>query len=435
MVSRRRARAATEPEVIPELVTLMTGPQSDFFRCEEYHPALFSGRRGGKTVVSIAKAFAYSYEQPGALGVLTEPSYTKVRDILVPTMNAMFGKLRGSGEELGWEFHKGDMEVEFGNGSRILLRSADNAEFGRGLTLAWFGIDEAGESTNNGTQEEVFLILQPTLTQKGYPHIGWVTTTPRGPNHWLYRRWVRHETTGGEELTAGDYPFFFMETAENFHLDEASLRVMRESYGNSRWAEQELGGRFVAMEGLVFQGFSYDTHVALEEGPFVRRLAGLDWGLSSPTAMVLVGVTADKQPCVLDEFYRRNATVDDIEAKLLEWEVTRVFCDPTAKETIDDLRRRGFWATKAHSNSITDRVNAVQKFLTGPLTMRVAPQCINLIEELASLEYARAPGGTERTNDRFNPSQNDHAIDALSYACQDIGHVRGAPRQMEVVYV
>ena len=233
----------------PEPVKLeMLGQQWDFVHSEARHPALLGGRGAGKTIGSAVKGFVAA-NQPGAMGVLTSPTYVQVRDNLVPAFRQMFG----AGEGNVWEYRRADHEIRFSNGSKILLRPANEPDRLRGLSLAFFGMDEIAI----GDQLESFLILQAALRQSGFKQQGWVTSTPHWRRPWIRKIWQdgRNPVTGVAFKDRGDYPIYRAKTVDNTHLPESFVDDLRQMAPSERYVRQELYGEFIDVEGVAFPMF------------------------------------------------------------------------------------------------------------------------------------------------------------------------------------
>lgn len=409
---------------------IMEGPQWDFVHSKARHPGYFGGRGAGKTTAAVLRAFLRRMNYPKSMGCITEPTYPQVRDVLMPTIRRLFGVIEGD----EWAFKRADMEIQFKNGSVLLLRPADAFESIRGLNLSDFDMDEVAQ----GRQEETFLLLQGCLREaSGAPHAGSVASTPKGLRHWTAHRWKWGRLPNGEEVPREEYPIFTARTKDNFHLDRAFYESLVTSYGDgSRFAQQELEGEFVAFEGQAFPEFDEDKHT--KDAPvgmtFNKRIVGLDWGAVRPTAAVEVCVEGNRV-WVTREFYKRRCHEDELVETLAEWDA-RVFCDPAAKDTIDFLRKNGINATKARSNSFSLRTRLVGARLanggSGP-GLFVSPRCPNLIEELQTLSYAK-PRGMDVLTDKWEVGMDDHAFDALSYALMDIDAGRRGRPQAPVIY-
>ncbi len=426
-------------------IELLPGGQEEFFYTDAKYPGLFSGRGGGKTAVSVLKAGVKCIEHPGIWGVLTQPNYRKIHDVLMPKWRQFWGFLEGVAG--GWVYRKGDEVIEWGNKSTVLLRSADSAELGRGPDLGFFGMDEAGESTTNGSQEEVFLLLMPALRQGGMPLQGWVTTTPRGQRHWLYQNWIKHETSTGAALEGEKFKAIFAETGANVHLPAEYIEDLKMRYGDTRLAEQELRGRFVILEGMGFPGFDPNVFVGYPEPgeEFVRYIGGLDWGVVSPTAIYEVGVKRAEgrerpRVHVLREFYKPHATLGEMAEWIRGTKTGLVFCDQTAKDCIRALNREGIMARKCASNSFHDRVTTFGSYLSvgadGQPNMKISPECKHLLAEIESLEFAGYKEDMAGTgSDRWARGVADHGFDAVCYALQQVGRHYGEPPKVDFVYL
>ncbi len=404
-------------------IELLAGPQEEFVFSTARHPAMFSGRRGGKTYASCVKAFLYAHEYPGALICLTAPTYKTLEDVTLRTWKDIFGK----GVDRVWEFKAREMALNFPNGSTILLRPSDEPDKLRGLTLAAFGMDEAAISN----QHEAFQVLQATLSQVGFPHIGWVTTTPKGIRSWLYQRWVKNQLSDGAELAPEEYLRFQAHTRDNTFLTAEYMASLIASYGNTKWAQQELEGEFVAFVGQAFPEFDEKIHV--KHPPvglkFKREVAGFDWGAVRPSAIIEVQLDEAGRAYATREWYERRATLDAILNAMGNFP-NRVYCDPTAKEAREFVQRSGVGARKARSNDFQLRASLVGRRLAvvaGEPGLYVSPNCPNLIEELGSLTYAKQRG-QDILNDKWEPGSDDHAFDALAYALMEIdAGARGRP--------
>jgi hypothetical protein len=323
------------------------------------------------------------------------------------------------------------MEIRFTNGSKILLRPAEEPNKVRGLTLAFFGMDEIA----NGDQFETFIILQACLRQRGFAHQGWVTSTP----HWR-RPWIREIWKDGRnpqtkvKLPREDYVIFHASTAANFYNPEGFVDALRATAPSERYARQELFGEFIDIEGVAFPQFAERTHVRPfpESARVQKRVIGVDFGAVRPTAV--------EEFCLLDngeiqgsyEFYQRGCSERQLIEAIAERPRCEVLCDPSGKELIEMLRRQGINAKPAPSNNFalryrlwTSRLNLMNRG-TGKVYevghpgaefakpgIYLSPQQANLISELQNLAFASSRG--ELLQDKWEQGQDDHGYDAGAY--------------------
>lgn len=402
-------------------IKLMKGPQTDFYHSQAFHPALFAGRRSGKSVAGVNKAFAYIHQNPGAMGVITSPIAPQIRQTLMPVIRKFWGHVEGT----EWELKVGDQEIHFSpqfKGSRIYLRPAIEPDAFRGMELAFFYMDEISSEH----QLDSFMILVPALTQEGYPHQGWVTSTPDWRKPWIRRLWVEGvNPTTHDEIKKTDYPIFAAHMQDNFHLPEGFFEKQLALYGDTRRAAQELRGEFISVEGAAFPQFTESTHVRMPplDTKWRRTVAGLDFGATSPTSLIEVRQDENSRLWVINEFYQRDAEDKDWVAAAGEWGLTKIVCDPSGGQRKADLLKSvyGVPIRLAHSNSFSLRASLVGNRLAigadGP-GLFIHPRCVNLIGELKNLAYDQ-PRGHDEPQDKWMSGSSDHAYDALAYAVMD----------------
>ena len=403
-------------ETAQPIIELMAGGQWEFVNSDAKHDALFSGRAGGKTVANVVKAFKYVNEHPGALGVLTEPTYTKLRDVLLPCIRKFFGEMEGR----VWEFRRGDMEIVFPTlgGAKILLRPAAEADKARGLDLAFFGMDEVAE----GYQHWSFVVLQGCLRQEGYPHQGWVVSTPEGSRLWLKRRWLDGVNPAtGEPLPAGQYKRHEVFTEDNWHNPADYVENLRASLPSERLVAQELYGQFITIQGAGFPQFDDRIHVraAPMDMKVKKTVIGVDFGGVVPTACEEFSLMHDGRIQGTWEFYERQCSERALVEALGSRSPRRIVCDPTGKSLIEMLRRYGLPAHPARSNDFGLRSRLWNSRLgqsDGQPGIYLSPMQPNLISEIGALAYYKGRGGMDVLTDRWEPGCDDHAYDAGAYA-------------------
>lgn len=415
----------------------MDGAQWDFFMSTARHPAMVGGRGSGKTWVYTAKGFALADMNPGIRGVLTQPTFDMIRRNLLPVWEKQWGHLHGK----YWEYRTVQQgvpaEIAFRNGSVIDVRPStpEMAERFRGATYGFFGMDEI----RNEDQFPCFLALMPTLRQEGMPKQGFVTTTPERRRPWISKIWVDNVSPlTSQPIPGADYPVFRATTDSNWHVAEEDKVFWREMYGESRLAMQELQGEFVSLEGVAFEEFG-DVHLReADEAELVRKVCGLDFGATSPTALLEAGIDAQGRVWFTREFYKRNCDDYDWIQQLVEWgHYGPVICDPSRseKELIELRRRYGVNLKRATVKAFDRRVNLWRNRLAvrgGTPQVFVSRNCPNLANELRNLAFAEARLG-EYAVDRWEPGASDHAYDASAYLLSSIDRSFQNVRPLEFV--
>jgi phage terminase large subunit len=372
--------------------------QYDFVTCHERFTAFIAGIGSGKTFGGAVKGCALA--TPGTLGLVVAPTYPMLRD----------ATLRAYQEILGdkMDLHKGEMLGRLVNGAEIIFRSADNPDRLRGPNIHWAHIDE-GALCPDGTWEVVI----GRLRAGGGAGPCFITTTPRGRN-WLYRR-------------AGEIRVFRAHTRDNPYIAREFVESLEASY-TGKFAAQELGGEFVAFEGLVYEEFSRDTHICERSGPWKRVIIGADEGYTNPAVLLAIGEDNDGRLHVLSEFYQRRVLQADVvkacRAMAEEYHAETVQMDPSAAGLIADMRAAGLHVAPAN-NTVRDGLQAVKARLApakdGRVRLTFAPACVYTIAELESYAW-KETGGTMRDEPE---KANDHAMDALRYGVMYCDRRRG----------
>lgn len=392
-------------------------PQANFlFNRDTFYSGYYGGVGTGKTTTLVVDAFQYAEEFAGSRQIVTEPSYQMVRDIMVPTIRDVFGSQEG----LSFTMNKAPpINVELENGSEIWIRSTETGERLYGPNVARILMDEI----TLGHQELAFQILAQRARQPNFKHQIKSTGTPKGKN-WLWKFML--------ETRKKDRPAYEVETLDNPHLPEGYVDRLLELYGgwDNPLARQELGGQWLQMVGPVYPMFSRQKHI--KQGPdhwteYKKRFGGIDPGGVAPTALVATGVAYDDRVYAYGEWYKHQASFDQVVEAMLEWRETKGIlhwvCDPSAKEWIERLANMGFSIEKAtHGNDIPLRVQLVaRRFNEAPSGggpgLFISQDCPNLISEVEMLSWARVklPGrGEEIMADRFERGAPDHAQDALA---------------------
>ncbi|KKL75370.1 hypothetical protein LCGC14_2055540, partial [marine sediment metagenome] len=226
---------------------------------------------------------------------------------LLPTLRSFFGEYEGNDRyKQAWrEQGKGgpNHRIEFPYlGSIWMLKAAETPERLVGFEVAWALMNEAG-STEHGSQEQAYLNLVGRLRQKGFRHWLGVATTPSGYN-WLWREWVESETAKetGHLLFHGS-TFENKENLPDGYIERMSLAYVP---GTPMYRERVLG-EFVQMSGLVIPNFDVDKHVSpWPDELFIRKIAGVDFGVQSPTAIVECAVTKSGHKYMREWLYKRD---------------------------------------------------------------------------------------------------------------------------------
>jgi len=274
---------------------------------------------------------------------------------------------------------------------------------GRGLDL--IVVDEAGEISNLIYIHDQY--LSPCLLDRAGSLIA--IGTPRGRHTDYYQLCSRPE-----------FIRFVGSSYDNPYISKDELERLSAELPE-QLKLQELEGEFVDLSGRAFP----DVVIDLIENPDIdRSCCGLDWGIWSPAAAVLVLRLKDGRYYATDERYTSDTNAHQF-ADLVNGMVQDVgrcdfVLDSSAFNRTDGLvsvaerfRERGVKVRPATRDRLGSL--ALLRQLMAERKLIISPACTSLLDELRSAELIDGKGDF---------SGSDHAIDALRYA---IAHLHQYP--------
>lgn len=360
-----------------------------------------SGIGAGKTVAGIMRMAAnVAGWNPGEMGMIITPTSLGIKNVILPEL-AKWGFLDS------WEY-KGPQSAEPGlhhpNGARVLLESANNArkiERLRGPSIAWFWIDEPNE-----VPARAWDILTGRLRVGNYRN-AFVTGTPKGRN-WV---WEKFHPDSPDQIPSVNNVLGVPSYA-NPHLPHDYRTDILDDFEGSFY-DQEVMGKFVKFEGLVYRWFDRQEHVGnySELEDVDEYIYGVDFGHNNPSAIVGLARRGD-QWAVVETFYERRLTDEDLAQAAVDMAERhgdgRFYCDPADPGAIQQFNREGLAATGA-DNEITPGIKTVTN-IGEKGNIRVDSSCQPLITEFNQYQYP------ENSNHDKPVDANNHALDALRYA-------------------
>lgn len=221
--------------------------QQAFLDSDVLYRGFVGGRGAGKSFIGACDLLLRA--QDDRLYGVYAPTYPMLRDAswrMFLDMGRRFRFIRN--------INRTEMRVTLGNGAEVLFRSVDDPERARGPNLSGAWLDEASLM-----EHDAYTIIIACLRERGEQ--GWLSTTftPRGKRHWTYDAFA-----AGRPNTA----LFHARTADNPFLPLDFANILRQQYP-SQFAEQELEGSFVDLQGNVFKR---EWFRVVENAP-----AGLKW--------------------------------------------------------------------------------------------------------------------------------------------------------------
>ena len=318
---------------------------------------LVSGFGGGKTYAIARKAVQLAIANKGFDGIITEPNFPLLTQILIPELKSaldFFG--------IDYEFKSGESifycNIE-GHTTRIICKSMEGYERLIGINAAWVIMDEFDTA-------KAELAYQAYIKLLGRIRVGNVrqmviASTPEGFKA-LYRIFVTEFDDTKRLIKA--------KTTDNYHLPQDYIDTMRSQYP-PELIEAYINGEFTNLtQGTVYNQFDRTLNDTSMKDDGVSDLhIGIDFNVSAMSAVV--HFVKDMKAYAIDEFVGLFDTPELIEAIQNKYRNRTVICYPdaagqarksvNANETdIKLLKQAGFTVKVDSSNpSIMDRVNTM----------------------------------------------------------------------------
>lgn len=313
-----------------------------------------------------------------------------------------------------WSPGKG--ELKFRDKTITIIGAKDEGSIGRiqGKTISIAYCDEMTLYPDN--------VIDMILTRLRLPHsIGIASMNPKHPTHKLKKLIDLAE--------AGDPTYYQLQFMidDNPYLPADYKKTLANSLSGLFYKRNYLGLWCLA-EGAIFDFWDRDTYVVRDKPKCNTSywIAGIDYGMSNPTACALVGVSTGveaqtgKQLWVEDEYYwdikqkGRQKLVgelaDDLVAFLEPYSIRAVYIDPSAAALRAELSRRHIHCVDAENDVETGIQTMTTMIFRG--TCLVLDRCKNLLREIEG--YSWDPKAAERGDDK-PIKKDDHILDALRY--------------------
>lgn len=399
--------------------------------------ALIGGFGCGKTYVATVKAIYLAMLNVGHTGMLLSPTHAQAKKTLIPEFKktlAAFGipyTYRASPHP-NFVLH-----FAFGD-TPVLIESAENYDRLVGITLAWFGLDEA-DTIDRITARAAWEQLTSRLRAPGAPHIqGFATTTPEG-YRFMYE-FFQKEVLDDPEL-ASQRKKIHASTRDNPYLSEKYIQRMLSVYPKHLHAAY-LEGMFIPMTtNAVYPSFSDDNIIVdydLDKDKVLH--IGVDFNIGNMNAVVFV---RDKMNIIaINEIQLQQDKANTYQmARVIQLKYPNrkiiLYPDATGRNrttnTVDAdntnhaiLKQAKFRLVFDHSGNppIEDRtvlINSKILSMDGKITFKVHERCSNLVNALRSREYKN--GVPEKDN------ITDHGCDCMDYVIWHLFNTAGSFRQ------
>ena len=372
---------------------------------------LYSGGYGSGKSRSLAMWIVLRASRPGAMEGLFRKNLVTLKATTLRTLLEPEGMLPPVlPEELIEEHHKSERYIRIRGGGTIYYGGCDDPAKIGSLNLSGIGIDEAVELT-----EDDFTMLRGRVRVRVdglVPQIA-MACNPSGPSHWIAKRFG----LDGESKPADGCEAITSSSVENTFLPDWYVSDLLTFTGVSKL--RYVDGRWVQAQGVIYP-FVRSVHVRDRHGPWKRSVAGIDWGVRAPSAIVVICEDLEKRLHVAAEFHKAGLLEPELiaAAKQLqrEYSVEKFAVDPSALALIEAMRREGLPVVAA-DNAVLPGIGRVSKYFpcdgSGTPGITISPACQALCRELETYRW--------KDNGKDQPvKENDHSCDALRYGVMEL---------------
>lgn len=380
----------------------LTKPQQKIFSDNSRFRVVSAGRRFGKTFLSMYE-IARIARYPNKNIFYVAPTYRQGKQIIWEDLKQQLIQRR-------WvkKINESELTISLVNGSRISVRSADNPDSMRGVSLDFAVLDECAFMDKSVWTE----VLRPTLSDKQGGAL--MISTPRGFN-WFYDMWQFGKSND-------DWESFKFTTIEGGNVLPEEVEAAKADLDQKTF-EQEYEASFENAGHIIYYAFDMDENTQQHNSEVPKIIhVGCDFNVNPMSAVI-----AQQTPNglhVFDEISLPNSNTDELASEIHERYGKHkivVYPDPAgnARKTSSNrtdhriLEEWGFVVKAKRSHpSVKDRINAVNRLFcdaNGDRHLYIDPRCREVIKCVTKHQYKEGTVQPEKD------SGFDHMNDALGY--------------------
>ena len=361
------------------------------------------GRRWGKTTMAGAVAVINAAE--GGIVAWVAPTYSNSRPLWRFVERTIVNEPQAYAK-------RAERIVNFANGGRLTLYSADNDVSLRGEAFDLVIVDEAAR-----IREETFTdVLLPTLADRDGRII--IISTPKGRN-WFWRQYV-------QGLQPNDYCASFTAPSEaNPMASIQKAAQLAKQTVNDRTYKQEWLAQFVDDNAGVFSGIMdcVKEH-AKEPQPYKSYVMGVDWGRTNDATVFTIICVEDAQVVCVERMTQTAYAIQIARLRKLydKWKPYDILAEQNSlgSPLVEALQQfelpvRAFQTTATSKPPLIDALAlAIERQDIGLTNDPI------LISELQAYQSERLPSGTIRFG--APPNMHDDTVISLSLAWKAARH-------------
>lgn len=371
-----------ERELLPKQMQFLTSTKREL---------LYSGAfRAGKSRALCEKVFEHA-RIPGNLVPLGRK---KRADLYQTTLRTLFEEVLEFGS---YEYKKSEHLIRLRGGGDIYLFGFDDQTKIASLSAGAIGIDQMEEIVED---EYMMCLGRLSRTVDPWPQL-FGACNPAAPSHFLFQRFLKESHPDRQVIQTNTY--------ENFFLPKSYFDIAETFTGHHR--DRYILGKWVGMEGLIYDRWDRDIYVMERDGPWTWLIAGVDEGYTDPFAVGLWGMDGDGRLHLVKEIYQTHLLPAQKVEILKALGAGLYVVDPSAASLIADMQAAGLNAVPA-DNALEDGIRRMQnRFMIpgdGISRLTVSPFCTNFINEIEAYCW-------DEKKDRPKLGQADHLMDQARY--------------------
>ena len=278
-----------------------------------------------------------------------------------------------------------------------------------------FIIEEAEEFED----ETAFDVINFSIRAKGVQNVIIIIMNPPTIEHWIWKRFFekshRMEDVDGIQIPISTHPDVlhlhttYLDNLDNLHPDYLREIESTKKQNPDKYEHMFLGKWRDKAEGVIFENW--------KEGEFDKTLPycyGLDFGFTSPLALVKVAVDGKRKKIYIDEYiYKSYLPAQNVINLMgcIDRPQDLIVADSAEPTLIAGIAQDGYNISEARKREIIEDIRLIQEFET-----IVTERSYNVKKELRN--YVWNDKKSETPVDEYN-----HALDAVRYAFNRL-HIR-----------
>lgn len=394
---------------------ILSEAQKQIVNSDAKFRVVVTGRRFGKTTLSVWEMLSFALYRPNSRIVYVAPTIKQARDIA-------WGMLKEITRP-AWVSEPNETRLELsikcvdGGVSQIWLRGAENIESLRGLGIHFLVVDEVASMTNwDNIWSEV---LRPTLLDtKGQAlFIG----TPKGFNHFYD---LFNVETLDPDFKSFRFTSYDNRTIEGLDIELDKIRAEYERNKRMDEFRQEYMAEFVSVSGQVYKAWDFITHFTqVPYDPYLPVHITMDFGVNDPTALIWIQKQGGEFR-IIDYYEASNADVGHF-VQVIRGKPYRepelVTGDPAGKarsivtgtSPIDEYARSGIFIRTKDGVRIPEQIRIAHKYMP---SLYIDNKLTRLRDCILNYRYPeKKDTAIDQSNEIPYHDEYSHAMRALEY--------------------